>query len=417
MRKYLFLLIFGACCAGVVQAQEKYSVVLEQAKSLSPYEAIYLLMDYQYWKPEHANTYYQLGNLCYNLLPTRDPLHHYPELSTLLYQTRLFYGNCLHFAKDQKLAGWQYAEIANGEKRIEFEQLERYISPRMEEVRRQQIACDSIHSSFCRMAERYNRCQTLFSTFLGYYTREKTAHVYLQPDQRQLLINLQLAADSLDNDINAFLQALALQPVPGYYPFFHKEPIVLYRLDGLTYTDFLQNDIPIWDYNGWVRHFMYEQTMVYEVLYMNLQSEFEQLYSQLQTYREGKAISGQRDASLIGRSERLGLHSPYTETVHAMQQAVQCAAAEQAIAASDLPNSVRELVPLLQIASEAHRSTAPVNEWNAVADSAKQLMDAYILILAEPIYTQLQSDTIRTQLPGNKQVLITRQHIHYDYKQ
>ena len=64
-----------------LQAQEKYSVVLEQSKQLSPYEAIYLLMDYQYWHPEYSNIYYQLGNLTYDLLHTRDPLHHYRELS------------------------------------------------------------------------------------------------------------------------------------------------------------------------------------------------------------------------------------------------------------------------------------------------------------------------------------------------
>ena len=140
--KRSILIVICALILFPTKAQEKYSVVLEQARNLSPYEAIYLLMDYQYWHPEYSNIYYQLGNLCYDLLPTRDPLHHYSELSTLLYQSRLFYGNCLHFAKDQKLPGWQYAELAQGQKRIEYPVLEQYIRPRLEEVKRLQKVVD-----------------------------------------------------------------------------------------------------------------------------------------------------------------------------------------------------------------------------------------------------------------------------------
>ena len=102
--KRIFIIIGLCVCASVcVLAQEKYSVVLERTKTLSPYEAIYELMDYQYWKPELPAVYYELGNRCYSLLPTRDPLHHYTELSTLLYQSRLFYGNCLHFATQHQI--------------------------------------------------------------------------------------------------------------------------------------------------------------------------------------------------------------------------------------------------------------------------------------------------------------------------
>ena len=115
---YIVIVVLCTLFLAPVRAQEKYNVVLEKSKQLSPYEAIYLMMDYQAWKPELACVYYELGNLCYGLLPTRDPLHHYEELSTLLYQSRLFYGNCLHFGKDQKLLGWQYSEIANDQKRI-----------------------------------------------------------------------------------------------------------------------------------------------------------------------------------------------------------------------------------------------------------------------------------------------------------
>lgn len=396
MRRSILILSLCSLFLLSIQAQEKYSVVLERSKQLTPYEAIYLLMDYQYWHPEYSNIYYQLGNLSYDLLPTRDPLHHYQELSTLLYQSRLFYGNCLHFAKDQKLQGWQYSEIANGQKRIEYSVLEEYVTPRLKDIQKQQTACDSIHRSFVRMAERYNRCQMLFAEFLTRYTREKTAHIQLRSDEQKMLQTLKSTADSLDTDIDSYRSALALQPVKGYDPVFHKEEIVLYRLDGLTHTDFLQNDISLWDYSAWVKRFLGEQQEVYERLYIDLYREREQLMSQLKRYEAGRPISGKVDPSLMGRCDRLEIRGAHVDSIRLMQQAVLNGAAEQTIAKSAAPKTIRELVPLLQIAAERRE---------AAADSAILLMNAHLAEFAQVLSSQQQA-TYKHPVSGDV--------IHYD---
>ena len=381
MKRYFFIGLFCiACLSGM--AQEKYSVVLEQSKQLSPYEAIYLLSEYQSWKPELPAVYYEIGNHCYDLLPTRDALHNYEELKTLLHQSRLFYGNCLHFAKDQKLPGWQYTEIAGDAKRIEYTQLEQYIRPRLEEIKRQQIACDSIHNSFVRMAERYNNCQALFADFLTRYTREKTAHLQLQPEERAMLVRLQQTADSVVKDIETYQQALTLQPIEGYNPTFRKEEIALYRLDGLTHTDFLQNDIALWDYSRWVTGFLNEQENVYERLYADIAKEKQQLDKQVDRYISGHSISGKIDESIMGRCARLGLHTSLTDSIQAMQQLARHGAAEQKIAKTAKPQSIREFIPTLQIAAA---------NYSATPDSAQQLMTAHVIEMAEPLRIQQQA--------------------------
>ena len=404
MKKSVIIIIFGFLFAFSSKAQEKYSVVLEQAQEMSPYEAIYLLMDYQYWHPEYASIYYHLGNLCYDLIPSRDPLHHYSELNTLLYQSKLFYGNCLHFAQDQKLPGWQYAELANGQKRIEYAALEQFIRPRLEEIKHRQIACDSIHFSFIRMSERYNRCQTLFRQFLDRYTREKSAHLHLQPEERLLLQALRLAADSLDTDIAAYRTALSLQAIPSYSPRFRKEPIALYRLDGLTYTDFLQNDIAIWDYSKWASNFLHEQEHVYEQLYSDLEKENRLLATQISDYRKGKEISGKMDGSLLGRCARLELQSPSVDTIRLMQESVLNAFAQQSIAKSPAPKTIREMTPLLQIAA-GRRKAAPDS---AIVSMKRTLVEmALPLRTPQPAYIDpMNGETITFEtLPGRKPTL------------
>lgn len=403
MKKIYILIVITAGVCVPTRAQEKYNIVLERNKQLSPYEAIYELMDYQSSRPELAAVYYELGNRCYSLLPTRDPLHHYQELSTLLYQARLFYGNCLHFAKEQKLPGWQYAEIANGQKKIEYEALEAFIRPRMAEIERQKSACDSIYHSFCRLSDRYNHCLTLFTSFLSGYTREKTAHLQLQPEERDIIERLQLAADSLDTDITLFKQALALQPISGYNPVFRKEEIALYRLDGLTYTDFLQNDIAIWDYSRWATRFLNTQTDVYERLYADIEHEYSQLSDQIARYAAGETISGHFDASLSGRCERLELRTPRIDSIRAMQRTIRHAAAEQMIAKSDAPQSIREIQPLLQIA---------VSVYDEKPDSAQALITAHLIQMAQTLSIQqtpayqhpVSGETIRFSAAPGEQV-------------
>lgn len=382
MKKEIVIWMCLSMLTGSMQAQDKFSTVLSRAEQQSPYEAIYTWMDYQAWFPNNAAVYFHLGNLHYDLLPTRDPLHHYSELRSLLYQSRLYYGNCLHFAKDQKLSGAQYASIADGQKKIEYTQLEEFVRPRLEEVKRQQSTCDSIHGSFCRMVNRYNRCQGLFSAFLGQYTREKTAHLQLQEEERNMLVRLQKAADSLDADIEAFQKALTLQPIKGYEPVFRKEEIVLYRLDGLTYTDFLQNDIALWNYSQWVSRFLEEQSTVYERLYRDLDKEAQQLSSQIARYQVGRTISGMTDESLMSRCKRLGLQNGQVDSIQAMQEQVQHCYAAQTIAQAKAPQSIREFIPLLQIAAQNYSSEP---------DSAQRQIAAELIQMATPLSIQQQA--------------------------
>ena len=376
---YRLLVIVMALWAVGAQAQEKYSEVLARTRTLSPYEAIYQLMDYQQWKPEMAGVYFELGNLCYDLIPTRDALHHYPELSALLYRSKLFYGNCLHFAKDQKLPGWQYDVLAKGEKRIEYATLEQYIRPRLAEVKRQQTACDSIHNTFMRMTERYDRCHALFAAFMKQYKREKTAHLALREEERLMLMDLLLAADSLETDMKEFQEALALQPIKGYAPVFRKEPITLYRLDGLTYTDFLQNDIAIWDYRTWVLTFLYEQKNEYEALYADIDRTLKDLQTQMRDYRAGRKIEGKMDASLLGRCARLEVQRPQVDSIKVLEEEVLNAVAEQTIDNSAAPASVREMVPLLSIAAERR---------DAKPDEAIRRMKQHLIDMAMPLHIQ-----------------------------
>ena len=391
MRKRLIILLL--LCAACMMAQEKYSEVLEKAEQLSPYEAIYLLMDYQQTHPNQASLYFHLGNLCYDLIPSYDPLHNYKELTELLYRTKLFYGNCLHFAKDQKLPGWQYATIAKGEKKIDYVTLSNYLQPRLDEVVRKQKACDSIHNSFYRLVEQYNRCQNSYSLFLSYYAREKTAHLQLTPQQREDLDILAQEASKLNELKESYLKALSLEPINAYNPSFHWKAIELYRLDGLTATDFLQNDITLWDYQRWVEHFLKEQDDLYQRLYSDVQDEYERLSFEIKQYTRGTKISGKTDESIAGRCARLELTSQQAQALSSMQSLIHVGYIEQQIGETKTVSTLRELVPLLLLAREAesHHPKITIPDFQPTGDSAIALIRAHMARLAQPLSITQQS--------------------------
>ena len=385
MKKILTILLSAIALTAL--AQEKYSVVLERAQQLSPYEAIYLLMDYQQDKPQEANIYYQLGNRCYGLLPARDALHDYREMRELLYRSRLFYGNCLPFAKDQKLPGWQYSEIAQGEKKIDYPALEAYIRPRMDEVARLQTACDSIHRSFYRLVEQYNNCQQLYSRFLTQYTREKTAHLQLSASERKELEQLAVMSAQLNGLIKAYQGALALEPIKDYNPTFRWQPIELYRMDGLTGSDFMRNDITLWDYHRWVKHFLDEQTNMYEKLYADIQREHNLLTKEIERYCTGSVVSNRMDESLVGRCARLEVNTPQSRALASMQAVVRIGATEIQLAESSAPANIRGLVPHLRLFrnNETDRTHITMAEYQSIADSALRLQKQHIIRMATPL--------------------------------
>ena len=99
-KKPIFVFLF--VCVGVMSAAgQKLSEVLHQADEMSPYVAMYYLRDIQQLFTEEPKIYAKLGDIVYPLVDTKDPITDYHERKNLLYSARLYYGNCLHFAKDK----------------------------------------------------------------------------------------------------------------------------------------------------------------------------------------------------------------------------------------------------------------------------------------------------------------------------
>ena len=141
------------------------------------------------------------------------------------------------------------------------------------------------------MVKRYGECRIMFADFCELYPSEKQAHLLLQDQDIVLLNQLAMQFDSLYVDIDAFKDALHNYPVKDYQPTFEYKDIVLYRLDGLTHTNFMKSTISLWNYSDFAKQFMKKHNDEYDTYYHAIQHEYRQIDDAIHKVQNGEKAS------------------------------------------------------------------------------------------------------------------------------
>lgn len=324
MKRYLLILIFVSLCAGI-HAQDYFSETAAKAKRATPHEAAYIWSEYQQFLPTFHATYFHLGNIYYDLIPTEHPIRDYEELTQYLYRTKLYYGNCLHYAKDQTLKPIHYEGLPYTGKRPEYADLQQIIKQRLDFVNQTSQTAKALYDSYNQLVNRYNLCRIVFSSFSEKYGREKMAHLHLSDQDKQQLLYLQTQADSLQHDIQSLQQALNDFPVKDYHPNFLFESINLYRLDGLTSINILQNEVVLWDYSSWAKDFLYAQDHTYRDYFAAIDNEYNAMRHAIAHPNAKIRIND----ILLNRINRMDYQSPLIDSIALLQQAALIKSIEQ----------------------------------------------------------------------------------------
>ncbi len=263
-RTILFLLF---CTIVMPVVGQKLSEVLHHADEMSPQVAIYYLRDMQQLFTDEPRIYAKMGDIAYQQIDGKDPITDYQERKNLLYSARLYYGNCLHFAKERS----DYPILPT----------------RIKEIKVKEQETDSLYERFNRLVSNYNQCVLLFTKLMDNHKREKMAHLLFSKQDSLLVDSLLLISSKLPQYITEYQELQTWRDVH-----FRWLPIELYRLDGLTYSNFLESDIALWDYYQWAEQFIATQHSVYDALYQEMQTDSisERLLNQLQQVDYGSAI-------------------------------------------------------------------------------------------------------------------------------
>lgn len=369
-RRYIVLLLVllsvipfaaQAQVANVRADQERYPDLITRTENLPAYEALYNMLAYQRFHPDQAPIYYRMGDVVYKLLPAKDALHDYSERAELLYKGKLFYGNCLHFLGGRMPRGESFPTIQPAGKKVEYEDVEAYLRGRLDTLKRWREETDTIHDRFYRMVDCYESCRQLFLGFMEKYPSEKLAHLCLTDEDRDNLQRLNRMTRELEQNKKLFIEALAQSPIPRYNPQFRSVSITAYRLDGVTSSDFLANDIPMWDYAGWTSTFLQVQQTTYQKMMRELVQEHTMLDYGFERFRQGLPVQVESNPLIAFRLERYDYNSPLATFLRLEQlvatttlQAQDSLTTEEKISDSDLSGRITAMLEAQERLAEAN---------------------------------------------------------------
>ena len=155
--------------------QENFDEQLVAITQMTKEQAIYQLEQYQLAHPQFAGVYYHLGKHSEDLVATIHPILNYDYLIRVLYNVRVYYGNCIHYAQNSSLKDEDFVGIPTQGKKIAYEDIVRFAREKLNRVKQIKTQVDNLYNNYNRMVERYicARKHKMHTTYRYLFDRTK----------------------------------------------------------------------------------------------------------------------------------------------------------------------------------------------------------------------------------------------------
>ncbi len=261
------IILFTSTCS-FAGSRLKYDDVYKAVLSGDKDKAYTLLLAYQKQNPDFANTYFQLGIIAKEWAKGFNPYKEFEYTKLFIYNTKLYFNLAKRYIKDEKNKNRSYyknAPIIPKGKKLQISDINAYIDSQVEDITDYENNVVKIINYYNKSSDYYNECVSIFMKINTTYTKIK--NIYLS-DEPELLSDMQRLKSDFDSTLvyfQLYKDALKKFPIQNYNQTYKLKDIITYRLDGLTYSDFLQNDILLWNYKKWVQDvYRMKESMVKE---------------------------------------------------------------------------------------------------------------------------------------------------------
>ena len=259
--------------------KDVYDIITEGEKE----EAYAKLITYQKLDPEFANTYFQLGLISNYWARNYDPLIEYEYVKFFIYNTKLYYGLALLKLKNEKKKNRDLYMNASAKFKAEkpsLEDIKDYIEIQIKEIEFYENKINTIVGYFNQSSNNYNECLSIFKSINEDYSKIKNIWMSNDPKLTQRLSLLQSKFDTTITALDNYKKSIRDFPIKEYNQRYTLKNIYTYRLDGLTPTNFLNENIILWDFNSWTEQMTAIQTSSINILRKDIEAE--QLHSSVQ---------------------------------------------------------------------------------------------------------------------------------------
>lgn len=286
--KNIIISFVMSCLAFAVSAQQKlkYDDIFYRLPDYSLSQSYSYLLDYQRQNPYFPNTYIQLGIICEQKMVLSDPLSDFETAQFWAEDAKLFFGNFKVFYKenDARSNSDYYAnlKIASANKKLTDAEVMAFVDKHLEKCKDFADTTKLIYSALALSKRHYNNCIKTFKEICNDY--ESLNDALLRQDEKlsSKLDYLKLEIDSCINEFGTYRSLLSKYHIGNYRQRYELREIETFRLDGLTNSDFYENQFSVWDYSKWVDDY----NRVFQVDILPLRNRVEQIQQQ---FDAGKA--------------------------------------------------------------------------------------------------------------------------------
>lgn len=239
------------------QRNLKYKDVFRTVVDKSKEEAYSTLLIYQKQDPYFPNTYFQLGLIAQYWSKDYDALTNIRDVRLFIYNTNLYFGLAKGKITEKDVRkNAEYYKNVKGLSEIEkpsFEDVRFFISERMDENKEYEKNVNIVTNYFNSSIIHYNNCIRIFKDINE--NNRKIKDIFLTADEVFLkkLEQLESSFDSTIFYLQNYQTALKNYPIKDYNQKYKLFPIETYRLQGLTGSNFLNDEIRLWDYGSWTK--------------------------------------------------------------------------------------------------------------------------------------------------------------------
>lgn len=238
-------------------AQRDYKELYENLKNMKDYEAFQTLFDYQAatTTKDYANVngYYQLGLISQKMMRQYDPFLQASNVSQCISNAKTYFSLTLHYLteKEAKKNGKYYQEVTAPT----YENIKKDIETRAADVGEYEKHFVLNINLLTTGITKYNVCLETFGKINAQNSRLNDLYFLVDDALKTNLKDLKQNFDSTLHYLDELKQSLEKYPMGNYKIEYSLLPVPVYRLHGLTSSNFIAKNATLWNFNSWIDTF------------------------------------------------------------------------------------------------------------------------------------------------------------------
>lgn len=288
--KGYFLLLASLCAVMAAPAQKRFKDVYEEAQTMKDYEAYQAYCNFQRNNNTHAATCYQIGVIAQSWIANYDPFLQSSAVKKNVYDAELFLTLAKRFLDERNARSdarfYKGVQTQKAGKNPTFAEIFTDIDNRLKEVTEYRKTFDENTHSIVNAVSKYNNCIEIFNDINKKNSRLKDLYFLVDDSLKQQLTSLEMNFDSALFYLNNLQKSLKKKPMGNYQFNYTLNPIVVYRLHGLTLANFLAPNIQLWDFGDWIKGFNKVVNSEIDFLYRSAEEQNKRIKDFTQNFTE-----------------------------------------------------------------------------------------------------------------------------------